>query len=238
MLCKTPSYNLPISHHPSPPTLNCSYRPHSASSHETHHITATQSSSQPTTLFNIRFQTLEACRLGIGRYPDFDYNANGGTSTGTGIGSAAGNFDAPDKISTIFDIEKLYIPPLTGATTRFLGLPLPPLLKIDIAPEIFQGSISRSSGKVELHFRAKFWFSIGSVYRAPPLMVETVLTSEESKGGLRGGKGERLDEEGKCRLVGVATVDPIEDSIMNAFLSLPTECIAEINAQIFMTAAS
>lgn len=68
-------------------------------------------------------------------------------------------------------------------------------------------------------------------------MVETILTSEESKGSIRRGKGERLDREGKCRLVGVATVEPIDDVIMNSFLSLPTECIAELNAQIFITAA-
>ncbi|KAL0913978.1 hypothetical protein M5K25_017473 [Dendrobium thyrsiflorum] len=237
MSCRTNSYNLPISHklstkspifyYSSNSTLNC--RAHSISSHE-----ATQTSSHPTNLFNIKFQTLEDCKLGIGSYPDFEYDANGG------IGSATGKFhgfNPTEEIFALFDLEKLYIPPLTGATTRFLGLPLPPFLKIDIAPEIFQGSINRASGKVELQFRAKFWFSTGMIYRAPPLMVETILTSEESKGSLRSGKGERLDKEGKCRLVGVATVDPIDDVIMNSFLSLPTECIAELSAQIFITTA-
>lgn len=73
---------------------------------------------------------------------------------------------------------------------------------------------------------------MGSIYRAPPLMVETVLTTEESVGRMRGGRGERLDGEGKCRLVGVATVDPIDDIFMNTFLGLPTECLANLNAVI------
>lgn len=59
-----------------------------------------------------------------------------------------------------------------------------------------------------------------------------MLTSEESVGKMRSGKGERLDKDGKCRLVGVATVDPIDDFLMNSFLGLPTECLADLNATI------
>ncbi|CAI0404122.1 unnamed protein product [Linum tenue] len=175
--------------------------------------------------YSISFKTLEACKLGISRYPDFDYNAKGGT--GTGIGTKDG-----DHISVSFDLQNLYIPPLTSETTRILGLPLPPGLKIDIVPESFQGRIAPDSGKVELEFVANFWFSAGSFYRAPPLLVKTVLTSEESRGSIRNGVGERLDKVGKCRLVGVASVDPIDDVFMNTFLSLPTECLAILNAVI------
>lgn len=79
---------------------------------------------------------------------------------------------------------------------------------------------------------AKFWFSVGNIYKAPPLLVKTVLTSEESNGVIRSGRGERLDREGKCRLVGVATVQPIDDVFMNTFLGLPTECLANLKAEI------
>lgn len=89
--------------------------------------------------------------------------------------------------------------------------------------------------QVDLEFEAKFWFSVGSLYKAPPLLVKTVLTSEESKGRIKGGKGERLDEQGKCRLVGVATVDPINDFLINTFLGLPTECLADLNAIISLS---
>lgn len=177
----------------------------------------------------VHFKSLTACKLGISRYPDFQYNAEGGT--GTGSAEICGD-SGSSHVSVSFDVNTLYIPPLTTQTTKFLGLPLPPFLKIDILPELFHGNINQESGKVELEFEAQFMFSIGSLYKAPPLLVKTVLSSEESRGSIRSGKGERLDDKGKCRLVGVATVDPIDDLLLNSFLSLPTECIANLNAII------
>ncbi|KAI3757557.1 hypothetical protein L6452_05098 [Arctium lappa] len=181
-------------------------------------------------VYSVRFKTLEACKLGIARYPDFEYNAKGGE--GSGMGKKMMGVDFNGETSVDFDVNTLYIPSLTTATTKFLGLPLPPFLKIEIVPEIFRGIINLESGKVDLKFKAKFWFSVGSIYKAPPLLVETLLTSEESKGTLRSGNGERLDEQGKCRLVGVATVEQIDDFLMNSFLDLPTECLAVLNATI------
>ncbi|KAH7557570.1 hypothetical protein JRO89_XS11G0182000 [Xanthoceras sorbifolium] len=133
----------------------------------------------------IKFKTLAACKLGISRYPDFEYDAQGGTGT--------------------------------GRTTKFLGLPLPPLLKIDIVPQLFQGNINPESGQ------------------SSSIAGEDSVTTEESKGSMRSGRGERLDKEGKCRLVGVATVDPIDDFFMNTFLGLPTQCLANLNALIALS---
>ncbi|KAF5743565.1 hypothetical protein HS088_TW08G00149 [Tripterygium wilfordii] len=194
--------------------------------------TTIHSQIQPvqTDVYAVNFKTLGACKLGISAYPDFEYNAEGGSGSGTGT-KTKGN-DLNEEISVCFDMETLYIPPLTGGTTKFLGLPLPPFLKIDIVPELFQGIINLESGQVDFEFMAKFCFSVGSIYKAPPLLVRTVLTSEESRGRMRSGRGERLDGIGKCRLVGVATVDPIDDIIMNSFLRLPTECLANLNAVI------
>lgn len=92
-------------------------------------------------IHKVEFKTLEGCKLGIWRYPIFEYNANGGI--GNGIGR-----EKNDTIDVDFDVEDLYIPALNGETTKFLGLPLPPFLKIDIVPEILQGNINRASGKV------------------------------------------------------------------------------------------
>ncbi|KAI3751059.1 hypothetical protein L2E82_22078 [Cichorium intybus] len=181
-------------------------------------------------VYSVKFKTLEACKLGISRYPDFEYNAQGGK--GGGVGKKMEGVDFNGETSVDFDVKTLYIPPLTSLTTKFLGLPLPPFLKIEIVPEIFRGIINLESGKVDLKFKAKFWFSVGSIYKAPPLLVETLLTSEESKGNLRSGNGERLNEQGKCKLVGVATVEQIDDFLMNSFLDLPTECLAILNATI------
>lgn len=91
---------------------------------------------------------------------------------------------------------------------------------------------------MDLDFRARFWFSVGRIYRAPPLLVETRLTSEESKGSIRSGRGRRLDGGGACTLVGVATVAPVDDLLMDSFLRLPTECIALLNARISFSATT
>ncbi|KAL1319276.1 hypothetical protein HN51_071558 [Arachis hypogaea] len=185
--------------------------------------------------YTVSFKTQRACKLGISRYPDFEYDAQGGFGTGSVAKVATDNIN---ELLVSFDLETLYIPPLTNSTTKFLGLPLPPFLKIDIVPEAFQGTINQDSGKVDFEFKAKFLFSAGSIYKAPPLMVKTVLTSEESKGDMKSGRGKRLDEEGNCRLVGVAKVDPIDDFLMNSFLALPTECLADLNAVISISASS
>ena len=56
-----------------------------------------------------------------------------------------------------------------------------------------------------MEFLAKFCFSVGSIYKAPPLLVKTVLTFEESKGKIRCGRGEKLDKEGNCKSVRVTS---------------------------------
>lgn len=96
-----------------------------------------------TAIYNVDFKTYEDCKLGISRYPDFVYNAQGGTGTGTGK-----RIESSDEISIDFDLEKLYIPPLTSATAKFLGLPLPPFLKIDVEPELLRGYVNQETGKV------------------------------------------------------------------------------------------
>jgi len=178
-----------------------------------------------TDTLSVEFRTREGCGLGIARYPDFAYDAQGGRGAGAGSGEGG-------TLLVDFDVASLYIPPMSGATTRFLGLPLPPFLKIDILPEALGGTIDRATGQVDLKFRSRFCFSVGSIYKAPPLFVDTTLTSEESRGAIRSGTGERMDDEGRCKLVGVAVVDPIDDLFMNTFLGLPTECIAYLNATI------
>lgn len=96
--------------------------------------------------YSVNFRTLKACKLGISQYPDFEYNAEGGT--GTGSGTKPTESSSNDEILVSFDLKTVYIPPLTSATTKFLGLPLPPFLKIDIVPELFLGRINKESGKV------------------------------------------------------------------------------------------
>lgn len=113
-------------------------------------ITTTQSRQSKADVYTANFKSLRACKLGIAKYPDFEYNAEGGKGNGTGATKITdGEFN--EEISVSFDLKTLYIPPLTSATTKFLGLPLPPFLKIDVVPELFQGSINRESGQVKLY---------------------------------------------------------------------------------------
>ncbi|MCO5557732.1 hypothetical protein L7F22_011303 [Adiantum nelumboides] len=176
-------------------------------------------------LCRIEIRTLRDCKLGIAMYPDFVYNAEGGGGPGSAV-------ELPDgRLAVNFDIESLYIPTVEWRTTKFLGLPLPPFLCIQVVPQLLKGFIDRSRGKVELEFSANFFFSVGSLYRAPPLVVNTLLTTETTEGRLRRGQGRRLDSEGNCRLVGVAPLTRIQDAFMNAFLTLPTDCLAIMEAQ-------
>lgn len=168
----------------------------------------------------IEIRTLRECRLGIAMYPDFVYNAEGGGGFGTAEQLGDG------KLAVEFDIDSLYIPSVESKSTTFLGLPLPPFICIQVVPQSLKGFIERATGKVELEFSANFLFSVGSLYRAPPLVVDTLLTTEMAQGRLRQGQGKRLDSEGCCRLVGVAPLARIEDAFMNAFLTLPTDCLA------------
>eukprot|EP00270_Netrium_digitus_P004403 TRINITY_DN1547_c0_g1_i3.p1 TRINITY_DN1547_c0_g1~~TRINITY_DN1547_c0_g1_i3.p1 ORF type:complete len:194 (+),score=20.09 TRINITY_DN1547_c0_g1_i3:49-630(+) len=80
--------------------------------------------------------------------------------------------------------------------------------------------------QVELHFCSEFRFSAGPLYRAPPLLVDTVLTTEISKGLTRQGTGSRLDSNGNCVLVGTARISPVNDAFLDKFLMLPTDVLA------------
>ncbi|CAK9160997.1 unnamed protein product [Ilex paraguariensis] len=196
----------------------------------TDHNKQTPIHTPKTELYTVNFRTLGACKLGISSYPDFVYNAEGGEGSGRGRKTLETGFSGV--ISVDFDVEKMYIPPLTAETTKFLAFPLPPCMKIDIVPEKFRGTINQESGQVDLEFKAKFCFSVWNIYKAAPLLVETVLTSEESEGTIRDGRGKRLDKEGRCRLVGVTTVAPVNDCFLNLFLGLPAECLAKLNVII------
>lgn len=192
-------------------------------------------------VINVKLRTLGGCKLGISRFPDFEYDAEGGSGSGKGTRPVSDNSNnrlSNGEVFVDFDVSTLYIPAVSTATTKFLGLPLPPFLNIHIVPEMLSGKINQESGQVDLRLKAEFWFSVGSIYRAAPLAVDTVLTSEEATGSSRGGRGVRLDKQGLCTLVGVARVEPIGDFFMDSFLSLPSECLACLQATISLVTSS
>jgi hypothetical protein len=170
---------------------------------------------------DLTLQTLAGCSLVIGAYPRFRYDARGGggvgrLSDGDGTGSQLLRFD-PDV---------LHIPPLHWSTTRFLGLPLPPGLVITIHPERLEGSLDGATGAMALRFCARFRFAIGSLYRAPDLIVDTTLSTGPVQGRRHQATGQPLDGDGQAQLVGVATIAPSGDPFLDRFLGLPDEALA------------
>lgn len=118
------------------------------------------------------------------------------------------------------------------STSAVLGIPIPPPLKISILPEKLQGTIDPTTGETNLDFLARFEFTVASLYKAPPLLVSTVLTSESSTGKLRKGVGERLTANGHAMLVGVAEVPKTGDGFLDSFLILPTDALAVMSAEM------
>ncbi|KAL9272237.1 hypothetical protein AKJ16_DCAP25525 [Drosera capensis] len=162
--------------------------------------------------YNVAIKTLDECKIGFSGY-NLEYNANGGK--GAGHGTRLSDRDLSDSVVVSFDPKTVYIPPVTSATTKMYGWPMPHFLKIEIVPEVLQGSINEESGK------------------APPIIVEIVLTSDESLGKRGSAKGKRRGKDGRCRLVGIATLGPLKDGYMDALLGLPAECVTEMNAIIY-----
>lgn len=210
---------------------------------------STSPSSSPTSSSSsaARLTTLADCGLRISVYPPFSYDASGGGARVGTVGaaeesqsSASGGDAGEDKKSPLsFDPGAVSIPALDSRTTRFLGLPLPPGLRIDIEPLRLAGWVRRATGEVSLDFEANFRFSAFGLYRPPPLFVSTTLTTGEarSKGKVEGsgrlsGRGEPLRADGSVALSGVAVVEPVGDFFLDSFLMLPTECLAELRAEL------
>ncbi|GFY81950.1 GroES-like zinc-binding alcohol dehydrogenase family protein [Actinidia rufa] len=99
-----------------------------------------------------------------------------------------------------FDLEKLYIP-LMSAMTRFLGLPLPPFLKINVVPKLLHGIICQKSGKACSNNYPKSLVTISEVDKGGSSIQGQILVfdwgylqSLSAAGGdgvnIGGGKGE------------------------------------------------
>lgn len=161
------------------------------------------------------------CGLAIGRYPRFRYDARGG-----GGPAALGTPDRDGWQPLLFEPATLRIPALTGRTTRFLGLPLPPGLAIAVHPEQLEGRWQPASGAVELLFQCRFRFSVAGLYRAPDLIVQTQLVTAQVHGRRHRAQGQPLDALGQGLLVGVATVEPTGEGWFDRFLGLPEEALA------------
>ena len=177
--------------------------------------------------YSMELRSLEGCRLLIGSYPPFSYNASGGGGKGTLLPSKHNHI-----LSLSFSSKTFSIPPLNSRTTKFLSLPLPPILKIKMSLDKLEGTINKNSGEVLLEFESKFIFSIGAIAQFPALSVNTSLHTGKVKGKLHEGEGIVMQKNGKVKLVGISTIPPTGNKILDTFLSLPNEALAELQCEI------
>jgi len=175
----------------------------------------------------MQLKSLEGCRLVIGKYPSFNYNAYGGGGEGTLLPNQKNKL-----LHINFSSKTFSIPPLTSKTTKFLSLPLPPGFKIEMSMDQLKGTIDMNSGEVLLKFESNFLFSIGSMLKFPKLIVETLLTSGKVKGKLHEGEGHVLQNNGKTKLVGISIIPKTGNKILDTFLALPNEALAELQCEI------
>ena len=175
----------------------------------------------------MQLKSLEGCRLTIGSYPPFSYDASGGGGKGTLVPSKKNNI-----LYLSFSSKTFSIPPLTSNTTKFLFLPLPPGLKIEMSMDKLKGTIDKNSGKVFLKFESRFIFSIGVIIKFPALIVKTSLKTGKVQGKLHQAEGIDLQKDGKTKLVGISIIPPTGNKILDAFLGLPNEALAELQCEI------
>ena len=176
-----------------------------------------------------RLDTLQHCSLAIAAYPRFRYDARGGGAEGV---VASGS--TPGRLSLCL-ANSVSIPALDWRSTRFLGLPLPPGLRIEILPDRLEGELNSQSGEVRLQFQARFRFQLqlGSqpVYTAPDLHVHTELRTDAVVGTRHRGRGEPIGPSGEAHLVGVAVIAPSGAAWLDRFLGLPDEALAELHCR-------
>ena len=172
-----------------------------------------------------RLDTLRDCSLAVSIYPTFSYNALGGGGRGRVVAVDG------DVLTVEFDAGSLSIPPIDYRSTKVVGVPIPPPLRIEILPKQLKGTVNVRTGEANLDFDARFQFDAGSLYHAAPLSIVTKLSSEGSAGRMLRGPGERL-QDGKVKLAGVAAVPKTGDAFLDGFLMLPSEALAVLSAEI------
>ena len=177
--------------------------------------------------YPMQLKSLEECRLKIGNYPPFTYNAYGGGGKAILLPNQTNNL-----INIRFSSKTFSIPPLTSKTTRFLSLPLPPGFKIEMSMDHLEGTIDENSGEVLLKFESKFLFSIGVILKFPNLIVNTLLKTGKVLGKLHEKEGIVMQNNGTVKLVGISIIPKTGNKILDTFLGLPNEALAELKCEI------
>ena len=171
----------------------------------------------------MQLHSSKGCRLTIGSYPHFLYDASGGGGKAIIIETNERNIKYLKFCSKTFEI-----PSMNYKTTKFLGLPLPPGITIKMTMEKLEGTINQESGDINLNFQARFKLKFASFFQFPSLIVKSLLKTGKVNTITYDSVGVPLQKDGKTKLVGVTKIPKTSNSLLNSFLFLPTNALAEL----------
>ena len=178
----------------------------------------------------MRLKSSKGCRLAIGRYPYFIYDASDGGGETALLNTTDKNLKAIK-----FCPNEFKIPPLNWKTTKFLSLPLPPGINIKLSLKKLEGTLNEKTGEIILDFEARFTLHILSILRFPDLIIKSILNTRKVQTKFHRGIGQTIQKDGKTKIVGIAKIPRTTNFILNNLLNLPTEAIAELKCEVERT---
>ena len=98
--------------------------------------------------------------------------------------------------------------------------------------ETLEGDIEKSTGNISLEFKSKFLCSLFSLFRFPALIVNTTLSNKKVCSKRHRVEGRAIQNNGASTLVGIATIEPTGNKLLDLFLLLPNEALAILECEI------
>ena len=74
--------------------------------------------------------------------------------------------------------------------------------------------------------------SIVAIFKFPKLRVKSFLKTGKVKGKLHQGEGRVLQNNGTTKLVGISMIPKTGNKVLDIFLGLPNEALAELKCEI------
>ena len=182
-----------------------------------------------TSFFSIimRLKSLNGCKLAIGRYPYFDYDAS------SGGGEASLSYSNKESNQYLkFDPNNFLIPSLNWRTCKVLGLPFPPGLEIVIHLDKLEGIYNRSKGDISLEFESRFILKLFSIIYFPQIIVRTCLSNAKVNSKIHHFEGKSVQKNGTTIIGGIATIPPTGNKLLDIFLGLPNEALAVLKCNL------
>ncbi len=175
----------------------------------------------------MKLKSLNSCRLAIGSYPAFHYDARGGGGIGRKSIKKKGEIQCID-----FDPKDFSIPSLNWRSARIGPLPIPPGIEIKMILNKLKGSINEITNYISLDFEAEFELNIWPDIKFSRIFIRSCLHSGDLNTKLHSVRGINIQKDGYTRLVGKANVQRTGDRVLDNFLGLPNEALAVLECQL------